>query len=90
MDRLAQREIDFDGKMIDDICAMPQGANKNKLQCHLKESGLNDWMVCKDPIGRVTITKHKAGVCPKYWSNIPSFPPTMLQIRKPQGENIYM
>ena len=72
MDRLSQSEIDFDNSMEQNICAMPAGARLNKLSCHLKESGLNDWMVCKDTVGRVTITQHKSGICPKYWSNIPS------------------
>ena len=91
MDRISQREIDFDNTMKEDICTMPMGARLNKLSCHLKESGLNDWMVCKDTIGRVTITQHKAGICPKYWSNIPDFAPKMNSIAtRIAGEPIQM
>ena len=77
--------------MKDDICAMPVGARQNKLACHLKESGLNDWMVCKDTVGRVTITQHKAGICPKYWSNIPNLAPRMpLIAAQIAGERVQM
>ena len=71
MDKIAQFS-DIENTLLSDICPMPAGARNSKLSCHLKESGLNDWMVCKDTMNRVTITQHKAGVCPKYWSNVPS------------------
>ena len=80
MDKLSHLS-DFENTFQQDICPMPAGARLNKLSCHLKESGLNDWMVCKDTVGRVTITQQKAGVCPKYWSNIPDITSKIPSIR---------
>ena len=83
MDSIARRQTELDYQLSqNDICAMPKAARSNQLTCNLKESkGLTDWMVCKDEIGRVTITQHKKDICPKYWSNMPQLAaPTMPQL----------